>query len=46
MKMGDLGPEIIIFMMFHHFGAKVQKIWNLNHLATFYALKRNAKLVF
>ena len=46
MKMGDLGPEITIFMIFHHFGAKWLQKAAQNKKATFYALKRNAILVF
>ena len=47
MKYGDFSTKSAIFTIFHHFGGKITKKapW-LICLAIFYALKRNAKLVF
>ncbi len=42
MEMGGLGPEITIFMIFHHLGPSLSKSSSPSK-ATFYALKRNAR---
>ena len=45
-EMGELGPAITISMTFHHFGAICAKKIAQDKKNTFYALKRNAGLVF